>query len=204
MGFLSPTLSMTRYRVFGKLKKPIIQTVAKGLKKHVIPEMDERVSETAVGWTSFESPFRPHFEGSSFSVGPYFVFSLCIEKKSVSPKTIKKYCAMEEAKRLGEEGRDFLSRQERKMIKEHVINVLHLRVPATPQVYDIVWNYEKFSLWFCSTIKSANETLESLFLRSFKIPLIRLFPFTMADLAAGLSDRERDILQGLSDVTLAE
>jgi hypothetical protein len=53
-------------------------------------------------------------------------------------------------------------------------------------------------LWFLSTVKSANEELETLFFKSFQIPIIRLFPYTTADLAMGLSDTERDILPGLS------
>jgi hypothetical protein len=160
--------------------------------------------DSATGWTSLNTPFEPNFDGSSFVVGSYFVFALCIEKKSISPKTIKKHCTMEESKRLSEGGRPFLSRQEKRMIKEHVIDVLRMRIPATPNIYDIVWSYEDASLWFCTTLKSANETLESLFLKSFKIPLVRLFPYTMADLGSCLSDDKKDLLQDLSATNLLE
>jgi hypothetical protein len=47
-------------------------------------------------------------------------------------------------------------------------------------------------------MKNANEELETLFKNSFDLALIRLFPYTMADLTAGLSDSERDILNQLS------
>lgn len=204
MGLLSASTSVTRYKVLGDLKTPVIQTVARGLKENIIPEADEGFSDTAIGWTSLDKPFRPNFEGSSFVVGSYFVFSLLIEKKSISPKTIKKHCAIEESKRLSEDGREFLSRQEKKIIKEHVTNVLRMRVPATPNVYDIVWSYEESSLWFCTTLKSANEALESLFLKTFKIPLVRLFPYTMADLGSALSDRGKDNLRELSATNFLE
>jgi hypothetical protein len=40
--------------------------------------------------------------------------------------------------------------------------------------------------------------LETLFRRSFNLGLIRIFPYTAADLLSGLSDSERDVLIGLS------
>ena len=48
-----------------------------------------------------------------------------------------------------------------------------------------------------SNLKSANEALETLFIKSFGLHLIRLFPYTTADLIAGLSDHERDLLEKL-------
>ena len=84
------------------------------------------------------------------------------------------------------------------MIKDEVISMLSTRVPSTPNIYDIVWNVEEKWLWFFTTLKNANEELETLFVTSFQLPLIRLFPFTMADLTAGLSDSEKDSLHQLS------
>jgi len=204
MGLLSSTVSVTRYRVEGQLEKPVLETMATCLKKNAIPNVDDDISDKTVGWTSFDKPFDPDFEGSSFLIGTYFVFSLRIDKKTVPSSLIKKYCAMETARRLAGTGRKYLSRDEKRVIKEHVISVLTLRIPATPNVYDLIWNYEESSLWFFSTLKSANEELETSFFRSFQLPLIRLFPYTTADLVMGLSDTQRDILVGLSATAFTE
>jgi hypothetical protein len=193
-------MSITRYKVEGKLKKPVLETVATCLRQFAIPEIDGDVSEKTVGWTSFEKPFQPDFEGSSFAIGNHFVFALRIDKKTIPPRVLNNHCAMEEAKRLVESGRPYLSRNEKNMIKDHVANVLSMRIPATPHVYDLIWSYEDGMLWFFSTLKSANEELETLFIKSFQLPLIRLFPYTTADLAMGLSDRQRDVLVNLSAV----
>lgn len=198
MGLLSHTVSITRYRVEGKLKEPVLETMASCLKEHAIPGIDGDISDKTVGWTSFDRPFDPDFSGSSFVIGTYFVFSFRIDKRTIPPKMIEKHCAIEAAKRLADSGRQYLSRNEKNMIKEHVANVLRLRVPATPNVYDLIWSYEDASLWFFATLKSANEDLETLFLKSFQLSLIRLFPYTTADLMMGLSDQQRDILVGLS------
>ncbi|RJP55864.1 MAG: exonuclease [Deltaproteobacteria bacterium] len=198
MGLLSSTVSVTRYKVEGKLEDPILDTIAKGLKENVIKDVDEDISEKKVGWTSFENPFMPDFRGSSFVIGTHMVFSLRIDKKAIPQKIIRKHYAIESAKRLAESGRQFLTRDEKKMIKDHVTDTLMLRIPSTPHLYDLIWDYDSSSLCFFSNLKSANEELETLFSQSFQLSLIRLFPFTIADLTMGLSDPERDNLEKLS------
>ncbi|MBT8338682.1 MAG: exonuclease, partial [Desulfatitalea sp.] len=64
-------------------------------------------------------------------------------------------------------------------------------------VYDVVWHYESGQVWFFTNLKSANETLETLFLKSFGLHLIRLIPYTMAALDASLSSGQRDALNKL-------
>jgi len=198
MGITSSSVSITRYRVEGKLDGAVMDTVTRGLQSNAISEIDENASDKAVGWTSFKNPFKPDFDGSDFVYGNYMVFSLRIDKKTISSKILKKHYIIETAKRLADTGRDYLSRNEKTMIKDHVTNVLTLRIPSTPNVYDVIWNHEESCLWFFTNLKAANEELETLFARSFRLTLIRLFPYTSADLTAGLSDSERDTLENLT------
>ena len=194
LGILSSSVSITRYKVEGPLETPVIETVQTGLKKNTITEIDQEVLETVSGWTSTHQPFFPDFEGSSFVMGPYFIFSLRIDTKRVPSKTIQKFVAMEINKKLLESGREYLSREEKKVIKDHVTNMLYRRVPAVPGIFDLVWNHEAGSVWFFSNLKSANETVETLFLKSFNLTLIRMFPYTSALYEADLSDNQRDVL----------
>ena len=204
MGFLSSTVSMTRYKVDGKFEGQILETVGNGLKKNIIPEIDGNPVEKTVGWTSFENPFKPDFAGSSFSIGAFLVFSMRIDKKTIPSKIIKKHVAVESAKLLAVSGRQFFSKDEKTAIKDRVINALILRIPATPNVYDILWNYEDANIWFFSSLKAANEEFETLFAKSFNLTPIRLFPYTMADLTAGINHAERDVLSNISSTKFAK
>ncbi|MDO9567684.1 MAG: exonuclease [Candidatus Desulfaltia sp.] len=198
MRLLSSSVSITRYKVKGKIQGSLIRTIMDGLKKNSITEIDNQPMGKAAGWTSFDNPYLPDFETSSCVIGAHFVFSLRIDKKNIPPKTIKKYYTVEMAKRLAESGREYFSRNEKSQIKEYVVNALSLSIPATPNIYDIIWNYDGSSLWFFSNQKAANEDLETLFSKSFGLTLIRLFPYTMADLASGITDKERDLLSTIS------
>lgn len=203
MNLLSASISITRYKVEGRLKTPVLETVAAGLKKNAISEIDGQSLEKAVGWTSFEKPYQPDFSGSTYTYGSYLVFGLRIDKKTIPSKMVKKHFMIESARRLAESGRQYLSRNEKQTIKDHVIDRLNLKIPATPNVYDIIWNYEDSVLWFFSNLKAANEELETLFLRSFDLTLIRVIPYTAALLASGLTDTEKDILLKLSPTNFA-
>jgi DNA recombination-dependent growth factor C len=204
MGLLSSSVSIARYRVEGDLDTPVMETVARALKKYAISEIDDHASEISAGWTSFSQPYQPNFQGSSLVFGTFLVFSLRIDKKSISSKIIQKHYTIEMAKKLAASGRAYLSKSEKEMLKDHVVNVLSRRIPATPNIYDILWNYEEASLWFFSTLKAANEELETLFSKSFNLSLIRLFPYTAAQLTAGLSNSELDLLAKLSPTKFTE
>ena len=198
MSLSASKVSITQYNIQGQLNSKVIDTVGDGLTQNTIADIDKQVLDKAVGWTSFEKPFQPDFSGSSFVYCNYFDFSLRIDKKNIAAKVLKKHYTIEAARRMSESGRDYLSKTEKKLVKDHVLNALCLRVPATPNIYDVVWNFEESSLWFFSNLKAANEELETLFSKSFRLSLLRIFPYTAADIYSNLTDSQRDELQKIS------
>lgn len=195
MQLLSNTVSLTRYRVEGKPAEPVMDTIRDGLKNQVIREIDNDPAAKSIGWTESARPFAPDFENAQFMFGTYVVFSLRIDKKSVPAKVVSKQVNMAAAKRLAETEQTQLSKNEKREIKDSVTHRLYTRIPATPNVYDLVWDCEGGTLWFFSNLKEANEELETLFAKSFRLSLIRMFPYTEADLACGLADAQRDALK---------
>jgi len=204
MSLLSSTVSVSRYLVEDKIEGPLIETIKQGLKKNTITDIDNEDMEKSVGWTSFNEPFKPDFEGSSFIIDNYFVFSLRIDRKKVPAKIIQKHYLMAIAKRLSSSGKQYLSRNEKAEIKEDVLQRLTRTIPATPNVYDLLWNYEASSLIFFSNQKAANEELETLFSKTFELHIVRLFPYTMAEFTAGLTADQRDALGKLTPFSFTE
>lgn len=200
MGILSSSASITQYHVDGIIQEPILESVAKGLKKHAIEEIDNESSDKSTGWVCFKEPFSTDFDQNPFLFGTHLVFSMRIDKKSIPAKIINKHYALAIRKRLENSGREVLSKTEKKDIKDQVLHMLSVRIPATPNIYDLIWNYEARSLWFFSNLKGANEELETLFTKSFKLTLVRLFPYSMAHLTSSLSAGEKDELSRLTPI----
>jgi recombination associated protein RdgC len=114
MGILSSSVSITQYRVEGKLSGPIRERVATGLKKYAVEEIDNESSDRAIGWACFNNSFSTDFIQSPFLIGTYFIFSLRIDKKTIPSKIVQKHCTIEMKKRLEKSGREILSKTEKK------------------------------------------------------------------------------------------
>lgn len=192
MGLISSTHSVARYHIDGKIEGSINEKVREGLIKYSIPKIENEYDEISAGWTPLESPYNPDFESFSFQFGTYFVFSLRVDKKSIPAKLIQKYMAMEFEKKKEKSGRDFISKNEKSELKEHVIDILMHKIPAVPSLYDVLWDYEEKNLYLYTTQKAANEFFETIFLKSFKLKPIRLFPYTLIETKSSFQSSQKD------------
>lgn len=200
MGLISSTHSISRYHVDGKIEGSAAEAVRNGLIKHSIPTMESEYDEISAGWTPVESPYNPDFEKFSFQFGTYFLFSMRIDKKSIPAKLIQKYMAIEIEKKKETSGRDFISKNEKSEIKEMILDILMHKIPAIPSVYDVLWNYEENNLYLYTTQKAANEFFETLFLKSFNLKPVRLFPYTIVETKSNFSNPQKDKVLSLVPV----
>ncbi len=202
MGFLSSSHSMTRYHIEGNFDGKIMETIQTRLIQNTLPEIQNPYEEISAGWVPFESPYNPDFENNSFVFGTYIVFSLRIDKKSVPAKLLQKHIVMEMEKKKLESGRNFLSKSEKSRIREEVMDNLIQQMPFIPNIYDILWNYEKHSLFLFTTQKTVNEFFETIFFQSFNLKPIRIFPYTKIELESQFSSEQKDQIYTLSPLQL--
>ena len=181
MGLLSGTTSITRYKIEGKYSDSILENISSRLEKYKIKEIDGTTEQNSVGWTEFGNPFNPNFINNSVLFGNFLIFSLRIDKKTIPSKLLRKLYLEKIKNRLKEDDRGFLTKDEKEAIRNSITDNLCIKIPANPNIYDLVWNYEEKLLWFFTNIKSANQALESIFRKTFDLSLIRLFPYTMAN-----------------------
>ena len=198
MGLISSTHSMSRYHIEGEFDGSIMEAVREGLIDNAMPKIENEYDEISAGWTPIESPYNPDFQKFSFIFGSYFLFSLRIDKKSIPAKLVQKQMALEIEKKKEESGRDFISKNEKSEIKEMILDVLMHRIPAIPNLYDVLWSYEENSLFLFSTQKAANELFETLFIKSFNHKPIRIFPYTLVEKISKFTPDQKDRVLALS------
>lgn len=184
MPILSSTQTINRYHVSDPCpdnSESVAEMIRSGLISNAMPKVKDDYSEIVVGWVPYDGPYDPDFEKYDFRFGIHMVFSLRIDKKTIPAKTIEEQMSIAIQKKLQETDRDFISKNEKAELKELILDKLMFQVPFVPSIYDVVWDYDSKSIWFLSTQKSANELFENLFLRSFKLKLHQIFPYTLAD-----------------------
>lgn len=204
MPLFSNSIAITRYKVSGVLDAPVNEKILTALNQNSIDALVNEDSTKRIGWTTIEKPYHPYFDDFSFVYANYFSFALRVDKKTIPPKLVKQQFTMECEKKLSETGREYLSANEKKEIREHVTLGLSMRIPAVPDVYELVWQHESQNLYFFSNLKSANEDLEHLFSHSFHLKLIRMFPYTYATLTADLNGNEMDAFDNIKPFNVAE
>lgn len=200
MGLISATQSASRYHIDGEIEGSATQTILDGLIKYAMPKIENEYDEISAGWAPIESPYNADFNKFSFQFGTFFLFSLRIDKKSIPAKLVQKYMAIEIEKKKEKSGRDFVSKNEKTEIKEHVTDILMHKIPAVPSIYDVLWNYEDNLVYLYSTQKAANELFETLFLKSFGVKAIRLFPYTIIQTQSNFSTTKKEQAGMLSPV----
>jgi recombination associated protein RdgC len=204
MGLISASHSISRYHIDGKIEDSPLVEIKKGLILNSMPIHENYYDEISAGWTPFESPYNPDFEKYSFQFGIYLVFSLRIDKKSIPKNLIEKNVAIEISKKLETSEQNFISKAEKKEIKEVVVDILMQKIPAIPNIYEILWNYEENTLYFFSTQKAANAIFETIFYKSFNLKAIKLFPYTLFETKAGFSDAQKDKVMSLTPFKIQE
>jgi len=75
------------------------------------------------------------------------------------------------------------------------------KIPAVPSLYDVLWDYEEKNLYLYTTQKAANEFFETIFLKSFGLKPIRLFPYTIIQTQSDFSDPKKEQAQSLVPVS---
>ncbi len=195
MGLIGSTQSVSRYHVKGRIES---EKVRNGLIKYSIPKTENDYDIISAGWTPLESPYNPDFEQFSFVFGTYFVFSLRIDKKSIPAKLIQKHMAVEIEKKKKITGQEFVFKNELATIKEMVMDNLMRKIPSIPNVYDVLWDYEENNLYLFTTQKAANEFFVTMFLKSFELRPVRLFPYTIIETKSKFSDKQKDKIFSLT------
>lgn len=205
MGLLTSTSSFLRYKIDDESQELSLEKIRLCLKENQFPEIaDSEISEPVSGWTSYENHFDPDFESDHIKYGNYIVFCLRIDKKSVPKKIIDKHMVLESKKIMQETNKDYLSKNEKRKLKEDILLRLSLQMPSIPDVYDVLWMPEKKEVIFFTTQKSVNEIFETLFRLTFKTSIVRIFPYTRVYFDDCISDPKKDLFYASSHINIQE
>ncbi len=180
MGVYSGQLSYIRYKTFGDFPSNLKEFVLEKLKKFSFQEIEPAsLAEKAIGWVTAENMALCFFDDFGFAKSQYFVFSLRIDERRIPALTKKAEILKKEGELKKNTGRERLSKQDRDMLKEQVLQSLIKKALPSASVFDICWNSKTMELLFFNTGKKTNEEFAGFFKRCFDCRITQISAFDM-------------------------
>jgi recombination associated protein RdgC len=189
MGALRGSISVRRYRVFGKLPREIRTRYTKQIRVHAHVPIDPASEvDKSVGWVSAIDPYDADLDADKVFFGERLVLGLRVDTLKAPPAEVKRILAERAASEEERTGKP-LGRRERRVLGQLIERELRARVFPRTRVVDLAWHFGEHGqrplvtadgpdeergqsrLYFWSTSKAANELLLELFPKTFGLEL---------------------------------
>ncbi|SMF40118.1 recombination-associated protein RdgC [Desulfovibrio gilichinskyi] len=183
MPILSASVGLTRYRILEDIEDDLIRSIPNLLVKYAFKDIDNTAEERSFGWVNMDDMLDDKWSVSPPEKGQYHTFSLRLDTRRIQPAVLKKHLQialnyeLEEAKK---EGKNFISRDRKREIKDQVTLKLRARSLPIPAVFDVVWNIPENRLYFACTNSKVLDMFEEYFSDTFELTLEPLTPFFLA------------------------
>lgn len=180
MSIIASSLGLTRYRIPDGVTDELLREVPEKLKQYRFIDIDNTTEERSFGWTNIDDMLDVEWTESPPEKADYFAFSLRLETRRVPPATLKKHLAIAlkaETAKAKEMGREYVSRDRKREIKEQTELKLRARFLPIPATFDIVWQSGENRIYLDTTNKKAKDLFEDHFMTTFELRLEELSPF---------------------------
>lgn len=196
MGFLSASVTFTRFKILDDVSDATLQKADELLKNHAFQEIDGpgNAEERSFGWVNIDDFLDNGWHHSHPQKGHYLTFSLRLDTRRVPPAVFKKHylIALKDAEaELKDKGRKFLSKDQKTELREQTMLKLRARTYPIPAVFDAVWNLRDHVVYFASARGKVCDMFMELFAKTFELHLDPCFPTVLAVDLLGESAGER-------------
>jgi DNA recombination-dependent growth factor C len=184
LGFMSASVGLTRYRIVEEdIPSSLWHEIEDRLKRNAFRDIDGSAEERSFGWVSFDNMLDPDFALCPPEKGPYLTFTLRLDTRRIPPAVMKKHVtvALNQAMQaMREQGKKFLTKEQKTEIREQVELRLRARSLPIPACFDVVWDTTAQEVWIASTQSKLTELFEELFTHTFGLHLEPLTPYFQA------------------------
>lgn len=183
MSILSASLGLTRYRIIEEVPTELLQEIPAKLNKFCFVDIDATADERSFGWSNIDDMLDMNWTQSPPEKAEYFTFGLRLDTRRIPPAVLKKHYTIALNKELAhnkEQGKNFVSRDRKREVKEQVTLRLRARTLPIPAMFDIIWNPPANRIYLTTTNSKVRDLFEDYFTLTFDLHLEPLTPFFMA------------------------
>ena len=184
MGFCNASCSFTRFRIIDPIPSELWTQIPDKLRQFAFRDIDDLPEMQAYGWVCFEDMLDSEWRTAPPQKGAYFLFSLRLDTRRIPAGVVKKHLALalrDEKERMQAQGKQFISRERKKELKEQVLLRLRQRFLPVPAEFNVIWNTVKNEVWFASTQNRMIDLFMEYFLQSFDVHLEQMTPYSLAE-----------------------
>jgi len=184
LGFMSASAGLTRYRIVEEdIPTSLWHEVEDRLKRNAFRDIDASAEERSFGWVSFDNMLDPEFAICPPEKGAFLAFTLRLDTRRIPPAVMKKHVAVamnEAMQAMKEQGKKFLTKEQKTEIRDQVELRLRARTLPIPACFDVVWDTDRQYVYVASTQSKLTELFEELFTHTFGLTLEPLTPYFLA------------------------
>jgi hypothetical protein len=183
LSILSASLGLTRYRIIEDVPTELLRQVPEKLRQFCFVDIDATADERSFGWTNIDDMLDMNWTKSPPEKAEYFAFGLRLDTRRIPPAVLKKHTTIALNKELEhnkEQGKNFVSRDRKREIKEQTTLRLRARTFPIPAVFDLIWNPGANRIYLSTTNAKVRALFEDYFTLTFDLHLEPLTPFFMA------------------------
>ena len=194
MGFIHGVATFSRYRVDGTLPGDYIEEFPQRILRYGFRNLDDLPGEErSVGWVRILDMFDPVFKTMEYFKDPYLALSWRVDTKKIPKEALVQYCRKEENELKEREGIEYLAKLRREEIREAVRSRLLKRAIPQSRVYDMVWNLQTNGVLFGATSNQLCDEFAEFFRKTFELFLIPVYPYTLAQRAFELAEKDQAV-----------
>lgn len=201
MGIIKGSVTLTRYTVSSDLPAGQADWLDGQIRKFKFRDIEEGAEEISAGWVSPHDFLDVDFAYASWSLDPYVVLGLRVDRRRLSASLLKKYTRLEIIKARDRNQGKAPSRADRENLKDKARLELLLRLPPETAVFDVCWDTGGGQVLLGSATNWVREVFEDLFFHSFELRMAALTPWALTRRLCG-SEKEKSKLEQAGPLSL--
>ena len=183
MGFFSSSCSLYRFTLLDEVPQAVWSNLPELLQEHRFQEIEDTAKERGFGWVKFGDMLDTDFTTGSPFKGDYVAFALRLDTRRIPPAVFKKHyrVALQQLEEQTKQNSGkFVSREQKKELREQVRLRLLSRMLPVPAVFDVAWNVQNGRVYLAAGQSKVRELFTELFRQSFGLRLETLSPYRLA------------------------
>ena len=193
MGLKKGAFSFSRFGVSNPLPGNFAELFDEKIKAFAFRDFFPENEEKSLGWTGLQEILDTEFAYAAHTLGDYRVFSLRIDRKSISSALLRLRFLETERGMLAEREAKKLYKEEKEALREAIRQDLMKQASPVPSMLDVCWSLTKGMVYFSSHAEKILQDFQDFFGETFEMGLALHVPWLDA-----LAQSEGDTAEFLS------